>query len=218
MQNTDIESMQREFVNAFDHQYAQWTLADLGKDPALGSIRAWLENVAVGEAEEYRKRKGDPNRRDIVAVNQRGDLIAYTAIDIMHGGRIAYLAQGFIAQEYQRRGAESHFIRSIIAQVLPRSVSLFTLLVRSPHNEMAARAHEANGFIRLTPAASEKYAILLGYPKEYYIAMAQSVHKGINPEGTLMTYMDEESLQPRTSEAADALPLRADVDELNEDS
>lgn len=189
MADADTDEMNVGFVTSFATQYASYSLADLGKgatiDPRTGkpyeSVTKWLEVVAEGEAEEYLTERSNSNRFDIIARNAGRELTAYTAIKIMHDGRVAYLAQGFIRPDYQRRGAEGSFLRQILPLVMPESVDIYTLLVRSPHNYGAMRAHEANGFIQLEKRISDKYADSLEYPVAYYIAMAKPAKSGIEP-------------------------------------
>lgn len=207
MQDADMEEMQREFVNAFDHQYQAWTLADLGKSEAIDprtnkpytSIKVWLEVVAQGEAEDYVQQKNNPNRVDLVAVNAAGKLVAYTSIAMMHAGTIAYIGQPYVSVRYQKNGYWKYFINSILPTILPEKVSVVTLLVRSPHNDKSVKAHEKVGFEKLPKDISDKYAASLDYPSQYYIGMTKSIHAGDDAVSHLLALMSKEEQAHTTS-------------------
>lgn len=207
MRDSDIEKMQLEFVNAFVQQYQDWTLADLGKSEAIDprtnkpytSIRAWLEVVAQGEAEDYAQQKNNPNRIYLVAVNAAGKLVGYTSIIIMHAGTIAYMAQGYISPLYQKCGYFEYFMNSTLKTVLPKSASVITLLIRSPHNDKAVKSYEKVGFEKLPKDVSDKYAASLDYPSKYYIGMAKSIHAGYDAVSHLIALMKKEEQEYTTS-------------------
>jgi ribosomal protein S18 acetylase RimI-like enzyme len=166
MSQEDLMDFLPSFRESFGHQYKNYSIYDLGIAGNFTSIGQWLSQVALDEAQSY-------NRKFVVR-DERHDnvLVGYVSLKMLYGIKVAYLAQGFVVPEYQKKGLAKTFFAKVIDSIVPDSVTLVTLLVRKI-NENAIEAYKRIGFKELSPVVKEEFTKSLEYPAEKYTAMAK---------------------------------------------